>query len=168
VKTAVGSALLLGLAALLVLNLIWLSQHHGTLAGVKVGAPAPALSLPLLDGGTTRLEGGRTTVVAFWATWCAPCREELPLLERAARRLPSVKFLAVNVEGGPVEETRPLVDGFVKKLGLTLPVALDDGQAAAQWRIDLIPQTFVVDGEGKVRRVLEGVSSERELDEALR
>ena len=138
-------------------------------AGVLVATIAGLeLSLPLLDGGTAQLEPGRTTVVAFWATWCGPCRDELPLLDRLAKKLPSVKFLAVNVEGGPVEETRPLVQAFVQKMGLGLPVALDGGDAAARWKIDLIPQTFVVDGEGKVKRVLEGVHSESDLEEALR
>jgi thiol-disulfide isomerase/thioredoxin len=88
-------------------------------------------------------------VVNFWATWCAPCREELPSLERLrdALRDKPVQVLAVNVNEG---ESR--VRRFLTEVLLHLPVLLDrNGEAQRAWRVRGLPATFLLDQDGAIR-----------------
>ena len=85
----------------------------------------------------------------FWVTWCAPCREELPSLERLRDALRGRPFevLAVNVAEG---ESR--VKRFLADVPLRLPVLLDrNGEAQRAWRVRGLPATFLLDREGAIR-----------------
>jgi thiol-disulfide isomerase/thioredoxin len=170
---AAGLALVVALGALLAVNLSLLWRHRATLLGTPVGASGPDFTVPLLDGGQARLSDGRghPTVLAFWATWCAPCRAELPDLDRVYHRFSgapaSVRFFAVNMEGGPPDEVRPLVRAFAESIHLTMPIALDPGTVAALYQVETIPRTVILDGEGRVRRVLDGAHSEAEMAGAV-
>jgi thiol-disulfide isomerase/thioredoxin len=164
-----GRALLAGLALLLALNVVWIVRRWTPLTTVATprGSTAPDARLTLLDGGATRIADGRgrPQVIAFWATWCPPCREELPGLERVFQRYRDrARFLAVSVEG---DEAAALVREFVRAQRLTLPVALDSGQASAAYHVDNIPQIVILDGDGKVAEVFRGLHDERELAAAL-
>lgn len=116
--------------------------HGGDVASQLVGR-----SLPTLDGkSATVVLGENATVVHFWATWCAPCKRELPLLDTVAARYEKagVRFCAVSVDKDLASVRR-----FVDRLGLGLPIFVDgpDGLARA---LDLpsLPYTIVLDGEG--------------------
>jgi thiol-disulfide isomerase/thioredoxin len=92
---------------------------------------------------------GKALVVNFWATWCAPCRDELPSLERLRDALHGKPFevLAVNVNEG---ESR--VKRFLNEVPLRLPVLLDrDGEAQRAWKVRGLPATFLLDREGVIR-----------------
>ena len=161
-----GAALVL-LGALNALQVArnWTSVAH---VSTKPGAVAPDFSAPLLDGGTLHLaaERGHPVALVFWASWCGPCRGELPGVERIAERLRqpghATHVYAVNTEGD-----RDAAAKAAHELGLHLPVALDDGSISIAYQVQTIPHTVLLDGEGKVARVLRGVHSEADLQSAI-
>ena len=114
-------------------------------------AAAQPLELEDLEGRTHRLADyrGKVVLVNFWATWCGPCREEMPSLERLRRSLSGRPFvvLAVNVaEGGRV------AGDFMKAMPLGFTVLLDrDGSTTKAWGARILPATYVLGPEGEVR-----------------
>jgi thiol-disulfide isomerase/thioredoxin len=116
------------------------------------GGPTPPLALADLDGRPHDLARyrGRAVLVNFWATWCPPCRDELPSLERLAARLADRPFAALLVN---VAEGEGRVRRFLAEHPLTLPVLLDRrGQAQRDWRLRGLPASFLLDAEGRIRR----------------
>lgn len=115
------------------------------------GGPTPALVLPDIDGRVHNLADyrGKVLVVNFWATWCAPCRDELPSLERLREALRGRPFevLAVNVNEGEARVQR-----FLTEIPLRLPVLLDrHGDTPRAWKVRGLPATFLLDAEGLIR-----------------
>ena len=112
----------------------------------------PPLELSTVDGKPLRLEDyrGRVVLVNFWATWCAPCLEEMPSIERLRRSLDARRFavLAVNVGEGPAK-----AGAFAEKMQLGgFQIALDrDLKTSKAWGARVLPASFVVDPGGKVR-----------------
>ena len=115
------------------------------------GGAAPALQLATPDGAARRLEDyrGRVVLLNFWATWCAPCLEEMPSIEKLRRSLDPRRFavVAVNVGEGPAA-----VRAFAEKMGLGFDFLLDrDLKSSKAWGARVLPMTFVVAPDGKVR-----------------
>lgn len=122
-------------------------------------------SLAGLDGGKVALsKDGKPSVIAFVANWCAPCRLELPELERLHQKEQSdVTIVAVGVEEEP-EQTRKLVSDT----GITFPVAVDpDGETLATARIPGLPGMVILDREGRVAKRLAGKQTAASVTEAL-
>jgi peroxiredoxin len=121
-------------------------------AAPELGRPAPDFTLPDLAGKPVRLtafQGKKVVLINFWATWCPPCREEMPTLERIARaRRDALEVLGVNIDsGGPAK-----VRAFVRELGISFPILLDPDLAVGKlYRLRGLPSSFVVDREGIVR-----------------
>ena len=116
-----------------------------------MGEPAPDFALRSLDGQTIRLSElrGRTVLVNFWATWCGPCRAEMPDLQAVYdEHKENLVVLAVNVEGTNLDEARRLARDFRDELGLTFPIVLDspDGDVFAQYKLRGLPDSFFVPG----------------------
>ena len=135
-----------------------------------VGKPAPDFQLDLLDGGRFKLSEakGQVVVLDFWATWCGPCLQAMPVVEEvvAEFRDQGVRLIAVNLEE-PANQIRDTMERH--KLAMT--VALDrDGVAAARYEAVAIPQTVIVDREGNVARLFVGGGPHlaEQLREALR
>ncbi len=120
--------------------------------GGVVGKLAPDFEWATPDGRTQRLSDlhGAPVVVNFWATWCVPCREEMPALERAAKADTTVRFLAVDLD-----EDGERIRGFFDGLALERLVPLLDvnAQAARRFGVASLPSTFFVDAAGVVRDV---------------
>ena len=123
---------------------------------VDVDAQAPDFTLEQLSGGNLRLQEHRGDVVLinFWASWCGPCRQEMPILDRLHQRYEEAGFavLGVNVEGkrGPAEK-------IAKKSKVTFPVLIDAGQKVSEtYELEAMPATVVVDRNGKVRYIHRG------------
>lgn len=115
------------------------------------GARAPALKLKDLEGREHALEDyrGKVVLVNFWATWCEPCKEEMPSIERLRRSLEGRAFavLAVNLA-----EPDAIVQAFLARVPLGFPVLMDrDAAAAKAWKARMLPATFIVGTDGRVR-----------------
>jgi thiol-disulfide isomerase/thioredoxin len=112
--------------------------------------PAPALSLNGLDGRPLRLGDlkGKVVFLNFWATWCVPCRQEMPAMEQLYRgyRGRGLVVVAVNYQ-----ESKEKVQGFLKELGLSFPAVLDrDGAAANIYGVRGIPVSFLLSRDGRI------------------
>jgi len=118
-----------------------------------VGKPAPDFTLPDLNGTEVSLASlkGKTVILDFWATWCGPCRQGLPVLMEVAdaRKDDGVVLWAVDLD-----ESQKKVAAFIEKKKWKLPVLLDaKGKAAAKYGVGGIPHTVVIDPQGIVRTV---------------
>lgn len=121
------------------------------------GDQAPDFTLPLLDGGQASLvdQRGKVVLLNVWATWCAPCRTEMPYMERMYQSLQGQPFeiLAVSIDDRGAEDVGP----FVRELGLTFPILLDpDKQIESLYRTSRVPESFIIDKNGVVRRLVIG------------
>jgi thiol-disulfide isomerase/thioredoxin len=163
-----GRALLAMLGILFVLQIVRLRGQGLMHVGTPRGSLAPDVAGPLLAGDRFRLseERGHPVALVFWAPWCGPCRAEMPGVERVSRALQqkphSARIIAVDTEGN-----RETAQAIVDRLGLTMPIVLDDGSASAAYRIASIPQTILVDGAGHVAGLLRGEQSEADLMSAI-
>lgn len=116
-----------------------------------IGEPAPPLVLPLVGGDTIDLVSlrGKPVWVNFMATWCAPCRDELPLMAGFAARYEDTGLVILAVD---VREDEAAVQTFFQDLNIFFPVGLDkDGKAQAEWGAVALPVHFWMDADGIVR-----------------
>ena len=123
---------------------------------VEVGEPAPDFALAAPDGEVMRLSDfrGQTVVLNFWATWCGPCRAEMPELQRVYEERSAagdLVVLAVNVQ-----ESAGAVEAFFEEFELTFPTVLDaQGEVTEEYGLLGLPGTFFIDADGVLRsRVL--------------
>ncbi|MFQ5882590.1 MAG: peroxiredoxin family protein [Candidatus Methylomirabilales bacterium] len=118
-----------------------------------MGHRAPEFTLPNLKGKTVRLSdfrGKKAVFINFWATWCAPCRLEMPTMEKAYQTYKGqgLEILAVSIDAGP----KSVVKNFMQELKLAFPTLLDpDMKVLGQFRIFGIPASFLLDKEGVIR-----------------
>jgi cytochrome c biogenesis protein CcmG, thiol:disulfide interchange protein DsbE len=132
-----------------------------------IGHPAPDFTLTGLDGKTFTLSElrGQPVVLNFWATWCPPCRAEMPELQAASERLDGeVAIIGVN-QG----ENAQQVSGFVQPLGFTFPMPLDESMGVSrQYLVRNLPTTFFIDRDGIIRHAQVGPLTEATLAQRLK
>ncbi|WP_194843402.1 TlpA family protein disulfide reductase [Paenibacillus sp. B01] len=137
---------------------------------IAVGEPAPAIEAALPGTGTRlRLADfrGEPVLVHFWATWCEPCKRELPRIDLAAAKLAerpqgSGAVLVVNVG-----DSRATMTEFAEASGIALPLASDAaGEAAGAFRVRALPASFVIGPDGRIERIVQGefASADEVLD----
>jgi thiol-disulfide isomerase/thioredoxin len=129
----------------------------------EVGALAYDVTLDTLNGDQVTLSDlrGKAVMLNFWATWCGPCRIEIPhMIELYDEyRDSGFEILAVNLRENPAQ-----VQAFTEQLGMSFPVALDtNGQAGAAYYVRAIPTTFFLDSDGVIRFIHQGTLSEAGL-----
>jgi peroxiredoxin len=120
------------------------------------GFPAPDFTLQTADGTVLRLSDlrGQVVVLNFWATWCPPCRIEMPALQEVyvAYRERGLEVLAVNMQEGSGQTS-----AFAAENGLTFPILFDpDGAVSSRYRVTSLPTTLFVDRKGVIREVAVG------------
>lgn len=120
------------------------------------GKEAPDFALKSSSGENLRLSEyrGEVVMVNFWATWCGPCRQEMPLLEELFSRYERVGFtlLGVNIDDDPRRAMQ-----MAQELGVTFPVVFDDRKEVSRlYDVNAMPVTVLVDKEGRVRHVHHG------------
>ena len=138
------------------LGLALLAAAHAAGAAVSPRAQAPDFTLRQIDGPNLRLgeQRGRVVMVNFWATWCGPCRVELPQLAKLHEKYRGSGFqlLAVNIDEDP-NAARALAS----KLGLKFPVLLDtDKKVVGTYDLNAMPATVLIDKDGRVRHLHRG------------
>jgi len=132
----------------------------------RVNRPAPSFSFVTFDGKSVTSADlrGRVVVLAFWATWCAPCRQELPDLQQAYEQYkgnPNVTFYAM---GGPWgEDTIEKESAFANQVKLNLPLAFDSHGAAKSLGVSVFPVLVILDGAGHVRMIHNGYDASEHL-----
>jgi thiol-disulfide isomerase/thioredoxin len=129
-----------------------------------VGQPVE-LSAPDLEGREVDIgaERGKVRVVDFWATWCEPCMESLPLLDGYARELGS---RGLSVYGITIDEDLAQVRDFLRRMPLSFPILWDQGAVRVQrYDVKFMPVTLIVDRRGVIRYVHQGWSEKRAAKE---
>jgi peroxiredoxin len=130
----------------------WVALSRDTGPLLRSGAAAPDFELPTLAGGFDGLDRyrGRVVFVNFWATWCTPCREEAPALQRLREALHGSGFevLAVSIDE---PGARQKVEGFAREFGLDFPILLDpERRVYGAYQAYGVPETFLIDKGGRV------------------
>ncbi|MBW7865391.1 MAG: redoxin domain-containing protein [Candidatus Hydrogenedentes bacterium] len=131
---------------------------------LKKGAPAPDFTLPLLGGGEVKLSTnkGKVVILDFWASWCGPCRQAMPIVDKVAHEMADqgVLLYAVNLR-----EDEDRIRTFLDSQKLKTTVLLDkEGDAAEDYGVESIPMLVVVDPKGNVSEIFQGVGPDLETD----
>ena len=126
----------------------------------RVDEPAPDFQMPLFDGGVINLSDYRGDVIVlnFWASWCGPCRWEMPAFERMYQEYgdKGVMFVGVAISDDPAN-----AQAFADEVGVTYPIGADfAGRIARVYRPTTMPTTFFIDREGVIQRRLVSVANE--------
>lgn len=142
-------------------------QQRAKKAGANLlGLPGPKAVLTTLSGeqiDLAQLYGKKPIYLKFWATWCVPCPEQMPSFQAFQdAHGDEVQVIAVNTG---FADTAKAAAGYVKKMGLTMPVAVDDGTLAKVFNLRVTPQHVLIDRSGRIAYV--GHRDDQELNEAL-
>ena len=135
----------------------------------ETGSPAPDFVLKTLDGQTARLSdyAGRPVLINFWASWCGPCRTEMPDLIDAyeAHQASGLEVLAVNHTSLDVLDD---IDAFVSEFQMPFPILLDErGEAVEAYGLQGLPTSFFIDPEGVLRVVNVGPMTADDIEQHL-
>ena len=118
---------------------------------LKVGTVAPDFELQTLDGETVKLSDfrGEKVLLNFWASWCGPCRSEMPDMQKFHEEHDDVTILAVNLTE---TETKPeSVDEFLEEYGITFPILSDvNSDVSTMYKALALPTSYLIDSEGKI------------------
>ena len=135
-----------------------------SVAGLETGSPAPDFALEAADGTMVRLDDylGDVVLLNFWATWCAPCRIEMPLLQSTFESFRDQGLIVLGID---FDESADLVASFGDELGLTFPLLLDPGgKIQQQYKVRGYPTTVVLDREGRIQSYHIGILTQSQLD----
>lgn len=168
----------IGLAVILMAGavgmLLWLgwqsADNQATSASqglVRLGQPAPDFSLPALSGETIRLSDlkGQVVLVNLWATWCPPCKAEMPVINTFYEAHQEAGFTTLMVN---MQEDGATVGDFIKANSFSFPVLLDgQGELMNLYGVRGLPATFILDRNGQVRHIQSGAITEADLEAAV-
>lgn len=155
----------IGLVVLLGLdegNLELFSRSSSSRVGPEIGSLAPDFTLNSLEETVIHLSDypGHPVIINFWATWCGPCRLEMPIIEEFHEQFsPDLIVLAVNLQ-----ESKPDVNFFANELDLKFPILLDqEAEVSSLYRVQGLPTTFFVDRNGRIQAIHIGSLTEKHL-----
>lgn len=143
-----GRFLVLLLGSALALGTVSCSDEPGLMEQAS-GKPAPDFVLPDLDGQSWQLSQarGQTLLINFWATWCEPCRREMPALSRLHEAMAGKDFQVIGIHVGPSKE----IGRFLEETLVSFPILIDADLALEDWNVPMLPATFLIDAEGYAR-----------------
>ncbi|MBU2704978.1 TlpA family protein disulfide reductase [Zooshikella marina] len=126
-------------------------ERRAKIAGESlIGTPAPKIKIRSIEGKTIDLAqvyGEKPVYIKFWATWCVPCREQMPGFEDIYKKYgDEVQVIAVNTG---ISDNLESVITFREKMGLTMPITIDDGELARVFQLRVTPQHLLIDKNGK-------------------
>lgn len=171
-----GTKLLLGLIAALAATALilqsWSDARRAEL--VSAGAMAPDFELEKLDGSTVKLSElrGKVVLIDFWATWCPPCREEMPHFVKLAQEYEDKGLVFVAATGDERADEKTVRRYSTAAVpGLAKYVAWADNAVSAAYQVDSLPTLYFIDREGRIGEAITGYTSEaalrRRIEEAL-
>jgi len=166
---------LLILAALVVVVLLALRFYQGGDVGAPpgagpamlAGAPAASFTVKRLNGDADSLADyrGKVVLVNLWATWCPPCREEIPALETLYRRYQSKGLIVLGIDQG---ESASVAGAFARKLGVTFPLLVDDAQQYGRaYAAQGLPTSILVDRSGHIVKGIDGQLTLAQMQELV-
>ncbi|WP_274651927.1 peroxiredoxin family protein [Paenibacillus humicola] len=130
--------------------------------GIEKGQHAPDFSLTDLEGRPVRLSDfkGKKVLINFWATWCPPCRVELPHMQKFYEDYESKGTVILGVNLTPTERNADSIRTFVREQGLSFPIVLDpEGDVMDTFQVMAYPTTYLLDSEGVIREKFQGAIS---------
>jgi peroxiredoxin len=149
---ALGGLVILALA----FGIVWLQSSK--YEPLTVGMAAPDFSLPDIEGKTVRLSDyrGKVVFVNFWATWCKPCKEEMPSMEILWENFKSEDFVMLAISMDRVT-TKKDIPPFIESMKLTFPILTDSwGQTDKRYKLMGVPETYIIDQNGVLREKVIG------------
>ena len=176
-----ANVVILGFAVVVIAAMLFFGSHlahkrqaeaarSGSLvAGQIIGKPAPDFTLKTLDGNTLKLSDlrGKAVVLNFWATWCPPCKVELPWFVDLQKQYGPQGLQIVGIsedEGG-----KDKVAAFVKEMGVNYTVAVDDDTVAGKYGdVEDLPTTFYIDRNGKIVQFAMGLVDRSEIEDKMK
>ena len=150
---------LLRIAGIALMALIGFAPAAAWSAGV--GDPAPDFSLPTLQDQKVSLEEfkGKVVLINFWASWCTPCQEELPELQKIYQKHHDRGFALIGIN---IDKKQANAEKFVKRFGLSFPVALDpESSTIRKYQGRAMPMSYLIDRHGVVRQLFFGFNREK-------
>lgn len=127
-----------------------------TAFAVESEQAAPDFTVKTLDGKNLRLEEqkGNVVMVNFWASWCGPCRKEMPLIEKIQKKYSRLGFTVIGMN---VDEDTAAAQRFLKDVETSFPIGLDPkGEVSKMYKVAAMPTTVMIDRNGKVRNIHKG------------
>jgi peroxiredoxin len=133
-------------------------------AGGDAAGPAPSFTLTTLAGQTSGLSAykGQVVMVNFWATWCGPCQQEMPLLDQMYKKYKPAGFTLIGVN---VDKETPPVKQLLERKPVSFPVLLDPAnQVSKAYHVDEMPSSVIIDRKGQIRYIHRGYKPGDEND----
>ena len=163
-KRSITRGFILALLAIAIGYVIFANSTKDTVQVVKIGSTAPDFELMDLNGNKHRLKDykGQGIVLNFWGTWCGPCEREFPAMENQYAKYKDlgVEIIAINYRESNFE-----VNEYVKKMGMTFPVAIDKKASVFDaYNIKPFPTTIFIDKNGKIQDISKGEMSEQVIE----
>ncbi|GGA32424.1 thiol-disulfide oxidoreductase ResA [Kroppenstedtia guangzhouensis] len=143
---------------------IYKTMSGGEKQTVEEEMEAPDFQLQTLEGKELKLSAlrGQTVLLNFWASWCEPCRDEMPAIEKVYEKHKEKGLVVVGIN---IAESKLTVKGFVRQLDLSFPIVLDkERKVVDQYQIGPIPTSIFIDKEGRVVRNVKGQMDENQLE----
>jgi peroxiredoxin len=142
----------------------------GTAFAADAGGPAPSFTLAALSGQQAALSQykGQVVMVNFWATWCGPCQQEMPLLDQMYKKYKPAGFTLIGVN---VDKEAPAVKDLMARKPVSFPVLLDPAnQVSKAYHVDEMPSSVLIDRKGEIRYIHRGYrpGDENEYQDRIR
>ena len=160
----------IGLIVFVMISILLVTSHEAEVQGVnmaQIGEPIGDFELLDLNGNATKLSdyAGKTVLINAWATWCPPCRAEMPALESFYQQHQHADFVVLAVNAG---EPQSLAADFINSYGYSFPVVLDpDAHTLVEMGVTGFPTSILIDDEGIVRYIHVGLFTETTLAQTI-